>query len=84
MQKGETIENELALNDIAYHLPAGHRLRLSLSTAYWPMLWPSAAPLTLALDPACSHLDLPLRPCAPQRFTTLLESRPDLTPVDAI
>jgi uncharacterized protein len=52
----------LALNDIAYRLPAGHRLRLSLSTAYWPMIWPSAAPLTLQVDPAASHLDLPLRP----------------------
>ncbi|MCC5986653.1 MAG: CocE/NonD family hydrolase [Pararhodobacter sp.] len=62
MQPGAPIEVELALNDIAYRLPAGHRLRLSLSTAYWPMLWPSAAPLTLALDPAGSHLDLPLRP----------------------
>jgi uncharacterized protein len=59
---GEPVEVDLALNDIAYRLPAGHRLRLALSTAYWPMLWPSAAPLALRIDPAGSALDLPLRP----------------------
>lgn len=59
---GQPIEVELALNDIAYRLPAGHRLRLSLSTAYWPMIWPSVAPLTLQLDPRACRLDLPVRP----------------------
>ena len=62
MTPGEAVEVEVRLNDIAYRLPAGHRLRLSLSTAYWPMLWPAAAPLTLAVDPAGSELELPLRP----------------------
>ena len=62
MQPGAAIEVDFALNDIAYRLPAGHRLRLALSTAYWPMLWPAAAPLTLRIDPAASHLELPLRP----------------------
>ncbi|WP_209427085.1 CocE/NonD family hydrolase [Pararhodobacter sp. SW119] len=59
---GAPVEVDVQLNDIAYRLPAGHRLRLALSTAYWPMLWPSAAPLSLQVDPAGSHLDLPLRP----------------------
>lgn len=62
LEPGAPVEVELALNDIAYRLPAGHRLRLALSTAYWPMLWPSAAAVTLTLDPQASHLDLPLRP----------------------
>ena len=62
MTPGEPVEVEFAFNDIAYRLPAGHRLRLALSTAYWPMLWPSAAPLSLQIDPAASSLDLPLRP----------------------
>jgi uncharacterized protein len=41
-------------------------LRLALSTAYWPMLWPAAAPLSLRIDPASSSLDLPLRPTIPE------------------
>ncbi len=59
---GTATEATVTFNDIAYRLPAGHRLRLALSTAYWPMLWPSSAPLALSLDPAGCHLDLPVRP----------------------
>jgi uncharacterized protein len=62
LNPGTAVEVEFPLNDIAYHLPKGHRLRLALSTSYWPMLWPSAAPLTLLIDPDGSALDLPLRP----------------------
>lgn len=64
MQPGVPLEVTLALNDIAYRLPAGHRLRLALSTSYWPMLWPAAAPLALTLDPQGAALDLPLRPAS--------------------
>lgn len=62
MTPGQPVVAEFALNDIAYRLPAGHRLRLALSTAYWPMIWPSAAPLTLEVDPADSWLEIPVRP----------------------
>ena len=30
-------------------VPAGHRLRLALSTAYWPWAWPSPEPVTLTV-----------------------------------
>lgn len=58
---GEPIERTIKLNDIAYRLPAGHRLRLALSTSYWPMIWPSAEPLSLDIDPAASGLTVPVR-----------------------
>ncbi len=70
MAPGEPMTVEFALNDIAYHLPAGHCLRLSLSTAYWPMLWPSAAPLSLQIDPKDCLLDLPVRPEIPEDAPT--------------
>ncbi|ARU00865.1 CocE/NonD family hydrolase [Yoonia vestfoldensis] len=59
---GRPVDVTFSLNDIAYRLPAGHCLRLSLSTAYWPMIWPSAAPLSLQLDPTGCALTLPVRP----------------------
>jgi putative CocE/NonD family hydrolase len=62
MTPGQPVEAVLRLNDIAYHLPRGHRLRLSLSTSYWPMIWPSPAPLSLALDTTATRLSVPLRP----------------------
>ena len=37
---GEDVEISLDLDHIAYSIPAGHRLRLAISTTYWPLLWP--------------------------------------------
>jgi uncharacterized protein len=43
-------------------VPAGHRLRVAVSTAYWPWAWPSPEPVTLTVHagPECS-LVLPVR-----------------------
>ena len=30
----------------------GHRIRVALSTDYWPMVWPSPEPVTVTVDPA--------------------------------
>jgi hypothetical protein len=43
-------------------VPAGHKLRIADSTAYWPMIWPSPEPVRL--DLAKATLKLPLRPPA--------------------
>jgi len=51
----------LQLNDIAQAVPAGHRLRVSLSTSYWPIAWPPPEPVVLAVRAGTSALDLPLR-----------------------
>ena len=47
------------LNDAGYRFAPGHRLRLAISTAYWPLVWPApeAATLTLNLPAA---LTLPI------------------------
>jgi len=50
------------LNDIAYAFPAGHRVRLALSTSYWPTVWPSPEAVTLTVYTGASTLDLPERP----------------------
>ena len=48
----------LKMNEIAWALAPGHRLRLSLSNAYWPLVWPSAqsGSLTIALEDSRLHL----------------------------
>lgn len=50
MTPGRTENITLSLDHIAYRVPAGHRLRLSISNAYWPLIWPSpkANPMTLS------------------------------------
>ena len=53
---------QLDLNGIAQHFPAGHRLRLSLSTVYWPLAWTSPSQVRLMLAPEGCRLTLPVRP----------------------
>ena len=54
----------LKLNDCGYAFPPGHVVRLALSTAYWPLIWPppEAATLTARLP---GRLTLPVRPADP-------------------
>ncbi|WP_340117679.1 CocE/NonD family hydrolase [Pelagibius sp. 7325] len=60
MPPGKGAAVSLALDACGYRLPAGHRLRLSLSNAYWPQVLPTpgAAPVQLQLEGAV--LTLPL------------------------
>ena len=52
------------LNDIAQCFPAGHRIRLSISTVYWPLAWPPPEPVRLTVFQASSRLILPVRPAS--------------------
>ncbi|MGH1424520.1 MAG: CocE/NonD family hydrolase [Pseudooceanicola sp.] len=46
---GQTYDVALRLDHIAYRLPAGHCLRVAVSSAYWPMIWPAPESCTLTL-----------------------------------
>ena len=59
---GEPVPVTVELDGIAEALPAGHGLRLALSPAYWPWLWPAPEPVTLKIHAAESSLVLPVRP----------------------
>lgn len=61
LEPGQRYRIRLVLNDIAQQFPAGHRLRLALSSSYWPLAWPSSQPVTLTLYPKASTLYLPIR-----------------------
>ncbi|AZL60645.1 CocE/NonD family hydrolase [Tabrizicola piscis] len=54
---GQPLEIGVTLDQMAYRLARGHRLRLSLSTTYWPFVWPSPEAATLTL--LAGTLDLP-------------------------
>ncbi|MBS0525664.1 MAG: CocE/NonD family hydrolase [Proteobacteria bacterium] len=57
---GECYSVRLQLNDCGASIPAGHRLRLALSTSYWPMVWPAPEIATVTIH--AGTLDLPVRP----------------------
>jgi hypothetical protein len=59
---GERMVVRVQLNDAAYTVRPGHRLRLAISTNYWPMVWPAPEPVTLTVHTDGSALELPERP----------------------
>jgi putative CocE/NonD family hydrolase len=61
LEPGRTYNVQVQLNHIAQKFPAGHRLRLSLSTSYWPLAWPPPKPVRLTVHTGNSHLELPVR-----------------------
>ena len=61
MVPGRAERVRLRLGDTAYRFRPGCRLRLAISTSYWPMAWPAPEPVTMALETAASRLLLPLR-----------------------
>jgi uncharacterized protein len=62
MARGEPSDVVVRLPAIAHAFPAGHRIRLALSTCYWPIVWPSPEPVTLTLFGGASRFALPVRP----------------------
>jgi len=59
LEVGERYRVRIQLNDAGSVFPAGHQVRLVLSTAYWPMIWPSPEKATLLIF--SGTLDLPQR-----------------------
>ena len=58
---GEPVKVRLKLNDIGHHFGTGNRIRLSISNAYWPIVWPSPQANVLSIHCATSALSLPVR-----------------------
>jgi uncharacterized protein len=59
--QGKRYRVEVQLTGTAYAFPAGHRIRLAVSNAYWPIVWPSPESATLTLFTGGSELQLPVR-----------------------
>ena len=60
----EPFRVRVRLDHVAHRFPAGHRIRLALSTACWPMVWPAAENPTLSLAETPARLTLPVRDSA--------------------
>jgi putative CocE/NonD family hydrolase len=57
---GMPFDLTLPLKAVGYRFGAGKRIRLALSSAYWPIAWPEAVKSGWTLWPAESRLALPL------------------------
>lgn len=59
---GKRYTLRVPLIDTAYSFVKGHRIRVAVSTTYWPLIWPSPQPVTLTLLTGKSAFELPVRP----------------------
>jgi len=70
----------VTLNDVAHAFPAGHRIRVAISPAYWPLAWPSPEPVTLAVAAGRGWLELPVRPPRAEDATLAPFAPPEAAP----
>lgn len=61
---GVSFRVKLPIKGVAYRFSAGRRIRLALSTAYWPMSWPEPVGGGLMLFPGDAKLVLPGLPAS--------------------
>ena len=81
---GKRYRVEVQLTGTAYAFPAGHRMRLALSNAYWPIIWPSPASTTLTLFTGASQLLLPVRQLEPAQSVPSALPAPVCAPPSAV
>ena len=58
---GKRYRMRIKLDDIAWRVPKDHKIRVSISTSYFPMMWPAPEPVTLTVFSGNSALHLPVR-----------------------
>ncbi len=61
LEPGRQYRVRVMMNHIAQEFPKGHRVRVSISTSYFPLAWPPPAPVRLAVFHQGSCLRLPVR-----------------------
>ncbi len=81
LEPGRRYRVRVKLNDVAQTFPAGHRIRLSLSTSYWPLAWPPPEPVRLTILTGISRLHLPARPPRNEDDARIVFQRPEGGPL---
>ncbi len=61
LEPGTFYDVEIPMKAVAQVVPAGHKVRLALSTSYWIWIWPSPKKATISVDCAASELRLPVQ-----------------------
>ena len=61
LEPGQRYTVQVQLNDIAHTFAPGSKIRIAISTAFWPVVWPSPRAATLSIFTGHSMLSLPVR-----------------------
>jgi putative CocE/NonD family hydrolase len=62
LEPGKRYSVQVPLRHCGHRFHAGMRIRLAISTAYWPLVWPSPEAATVTVLTGSSSLVLPVRP----------------------
>jgi len=62
LEPGVPCRVRVPMNHVGQRVRKGHRIRLSISTVYWPLAWLPPEPVTLTVLTGRSRLNLPCRP----------------------
>ncbi len=73
MEPGRRTAVRVPMNHIAYRFPVGHRIRLAISTVYWPLAWTPPQPTRLTIVTGKSRLRLPCRRVAAEEAVSFGE-----------
>ncbi|MFN0180011.1 MAG: CocE/NonD family hydrolase [Gemmatimonadales bacterium] len=67
IEPGRPFPLEIEMHFTSWVVPKGHRLRLAVSNAQWPMIWPTPDPMItdLHLGAGTTRLSLPVVPAGP-------------------
>ncbi len=58
---GKRYRIKVQMRDIAHSFGAGNRIRVAVSTSYWPMVWTAPEAVKLTLFAGSSEIELPVR-----------------------
>lgn len=73
LEPGRPYRVRVRMNNVSQRFPTGHRLRLSISTSYWPLAWPPPEAARLTIQTENSALKLPVRTPQPDDVTVRFE-----------
>jgi putative CocE/NonD family hydrolase len=71
LEPGQFYRVSVQLIELGQTISPGSRIRLALSSSYFPIIWPSPSPVTLTINCACSSIVLPIR--SPNHFDKILK-----------
>jgi len=61
LEPGKSYRVRVPLNGIGQRFPKGNRLRISVSSSYWPLAWTPPEPAMISIRTGTSALTLPVR-----------------------
>lgn len=61
LEKDKVYRTSIRLNEMAQVFSKGHRIRVAISTSYWPLVWPAPTAAKLSVYTGRSRLSLPVR-----------------------